>query len=109
MVAYSLEGSLKEIVDGDLDLLPLLQRAFSRPPERELPDAALVQAAAECVASAAGRPPANPSPLLVRWLIAHPGGPSLPLLNAAVKAVDRLRDEGLPLDDLIGRLHGAER
>ena len=59
------------------------------------------------------RPPQNPPGLLVRWLESHPGGPSLALMAAAIKAVDRMKSDGAApdelLEDLRARLHGAVR
>ena len=95
------------------DLLTLLQRVARRAPEKPVkaPEARAALAAAECVAAAAGRPPAHPSDSLLRWLSEHPGAPTVPLMAAAIKALDRLRGEtSLPpdavLDDLRSRLSG---
>lgn len=106
MVARTYEPGLQTIVDRDLDLLPLLQKVARRAPEKPVreAEAATALAAAECVAAAAGRPPADPPPLLLRWLAAHPGGPPVPLMAAAIKALDRLG--GPELEDLRARLHG---
>ena len=113
MVAWAVETGLRDIVERDLDLLPLLQRVARRPPEKpvRVERATTAFAAMECVAAAAGRPPADPPDLLLRWLSAHPAGPSVPLMAAAIKALDRLSVEaglppGPPLDDLRARLHG---
>ena len=110
MVAWTSEAGLRDIVERDLDLLPLLQRVARRPPEKPVSAerAAEALAAMECVAAAAGRPRADPPDLLLRWLADHPAGPSVPLMAAAIKALDRLRAEApdAPLDDLRARLHG---
>lgn len=110
MVSWAFEEGLRKI--GDRDFFPLLSKAARRPPERrfELSESGAVIAAAECVAAAAGRPPAQPPQALLAWLSAHPEAPSVPLMAAAIKALDRIDDEPLPpdaaLDDLRARLHG---
>lgn len=98
---------------GMLEFLPLLQRVARRAPDKRVKarEAEAALAAAECVAAAAGRPPAAPSDDLLRWLSAHPGAPPVPLMAAAIKALDRLRGEpALPadarIDDLRSRLSG---
>src|SRR5688572_14626792 len=95
------------------DLLTLLQRVARRAPEKPVKaaEASAALAAAECVAAAAGRPPAHPPDSLLRWLAEHPGAPTVPLMAAANKALDRLRGEaslppGAALDDLRSRLSG---
>lgn len=100
--------------EGGLDFLPLFQRIARRPPEKPVnpADAAAALAAADCVAAAAGRPPAEPSDALRRWLAAHPEAPTVPLMTAAIKALDRLRRDAAPpperiLDDLRTRLLGG--
>jgi hypothetical protein len=93
------------------DFLPLLQRVARRAPDKPIKprEAARALAAAECVAAAAGRPPAGASDALLRWLAAHPQAPPVPVLAAAIKALDRLRGEGpadARIDDLRSRLGG---
>jgi hypothetical protein len=112
----ALEAGLRDILDRELALMPLLQRVAKRPPEKAVDarQAATALAAAECVAAAAGRPMADPPPLLLRWLTAHPAPPAVPLMAAAIKALDRLRAEAArtsdaSLDDLRARLHGGGR
>ncbi|HEX7901153.1 MAG TPA: DUF4259 domain-containing protein [Planctomycetota bacterium] len=113
MVVWAYEAGLRHVVERELDLLPLLQRVARRAPEKPVDpaEASDALAAAECVAAAAGRPPADPPDLLLRWLSAHPSAPSVPLMAAAIKALDRLRGEaalppGAPLDDIRSRLSG---
>jgi hypothetical protein len=116
MVAWAFEAGLRKIEDQHLELQRLLQRVAKRPPEKpvQLEEAMTALAAAECVAASAGRPPAEAPDSLLRWLAAHPSAPPVPLMTAAIKALDRLRGEaslppGVPLDDLRSRLHGGGR
>lgn len=92
------------------DLLHLLQAVSSRPPERRIDaaEAERILAAAECVATAAGRPPAQKSEALSRWHAENPTPPSLPLMTAAIKAVDRLLKDhpSKPAEDVRARLQG---
>lgn len=105
MVVHAWEEGVREIHERDLALEPLLQKVARRAPEKDVDsdEARLAVAAAECVATAAGRPPANPPDALIKWLVAHPEGPPVPLMAAAIKALDRL---GPDFDDLRARLHG---
>ena len=115
MLAWTFEAGLRDLEERQLDFLTLLQRVARRAPEKavDVRDAMAALAAAECVASGSGRPPALPPEVLLRWLEAHPEPPALPVKTAAIKALDRLRGEpGLPpevaFDDLWTRLHGGE-
>ena len=113
MVVWAVEPALRDILERKLDLMRILQRVAKRPPEKPVgaARAALALAAAECVAAAAGRPPDNPPDVLLRWLGENPAGPPVPLMAAAIKAIDRLRYDpdappGAPLADLRSRLSG---
>jgi len=105
MVVHAWEEGVREILERDLELEPLLQKVARRAPEKDVEprDARLAVAAAECVAAAAGRPAANPPDPLIQWIVKHPDGPPVPLMTAAIKALDRL---GAGYDDLRARLHG---
>lgn len=104
------EGAVRDLDREKADLLALLQAVARRRPEKPLDprDIGRAVAAAECVATAAGRPP-NPMPdALTAWYARHPGAPPLPLLTEAVKAVDRILAERRTkeLEDLRARLQG---
>lgn len=105
MVVHAWEDGVREILERKLPLEPLLQKVARRAPEKDVDpgEARLAVAAAECVAAAAGRPPAEPPDVLVKWLVENPDGPPLSLMTAAIKALDRL---GSGFDDLRARLHG---
>jgi len=113
MEVRAFEETLRGLVERRRELLPLLQRVARRAPEKPVrpAEAAAAWAAAECVAAAAGRPPADPPDALLRWLSDHPAAPPVPLMAAAIKAIDRLRGEasvppGVSLDELRSRLSG---
>lgn len=105
MVVHAWEDGVREILERNLELEPLLQKVARRAPEKDVDpnEARLAVAAAECVAAAAGRPPANVPDALIRWIVRHPEGPPVPLMAAAIKALDRL---GAGFDELRARLHG---
>lgn len=104
------EDAVRTFTREKTDLLALLQAVARRRPEKALEprDVDRATAAAECVATAAGRPPVPAPDALAAWHAANPDAPPLPLLTEAVKALDRILAERRTreIEDLRARLQG---